>query len=77
MSNFRMPAEKIRVEQYHAQGNIIRLKLYPYCPYKVGELIDIDNENARISGKVIEKLGNFIKMRIALIEEKPKAKLIN
>jgi hypothetical protein len=70
-----MPAEKIRVEHYEVQGNVIKMKLYPYCPYKVGELIDIDNEKARISGKVIEKLGVFCKMRIALIEEKPK--LIN
>lgn len=76
MSNFRMPAEKIHVEQYLAQGNIIKMKL-TYCPYRVGEAIDIDNENARISGQIIEKLGKYIKMRITHIQEKPKATLIN
>lgn len=77
MSNFRMPAEKVHLESYRVRGNVIQMKLYPHCPYKVGEAIDIDTDKARISGTVIEKLGVFCKMRIALIEEKPKVSLIN
>ncbi len=77
MSNFRMPAEKIRIEYYEAKGNVLKMKMYPYCPFKVGEAIDVDNENARISGTVISKLGVFATMRITHIKEKPKATLIN
>jgi len=71
-----MPAEKIRIEYYEATGNILKMKMYPFCPFKVGEAVDVDNENARISGMIIDKLGVFAKMRITNIKEKPKVALI-
>lgn len=70
MSNFRMPAEKVRIEQYTAQGNVIKMKLTE-CPFRIGEAIDIDNDKARISGQIIDKAGKYIKMRITHIKEKP------
>jgi hypothetical protein len=76
MSNFRMPSEKIHVEYYEAKGNILKAKLYPYCPFKVGEAVDVDNEKARITGQVIDKLGNFVKIRITNIKEKPQIPIL-
>lgn len=71
-----MPREKVYIETYEAKGNILKMKMYPYCPFKVGEAVDVDNDIARISGMIIDKLGVFAKMRITNIQEKPKVPII-
>lgn len=40
------------------------------CPYELGEIIDFDTDKVRVTGKVIEIKGNWVKIRIIDFVEK-------
>jgi len=60
---------KSEVISYRVIGNVLELKL-TNCKFNEGEVVDIDNERARITGRIIKKLNNAIRVRIVDIKEK-------